>query len=322
MKAVSLAGAPADIRWLTPARAQDGPGLAAWCAGVGPAVLLDGVPEAEPRRTDSLVVVTWNVHVGGGDVMGLVRDLRAGRFTDGQPVESFVLLLQEGYRSGPEVPTAGPEERTADLIAETPPSGERLDVVRAARLLGLHLFYAPSMRNGEGHEDRGNAILSTLPLTGATALELPLEMQRRVVVAGTVNGLTRSGRRWTLRVASVHLAHRSPWSRFADSFGAGRTRQARVVARELVGDAVALGGDLNTWSASEMEDAPWVLRESFPAAAPDPEPTFTVAGVLRKKLDYLMFRLPSAYEAAPVRRIDDQYGSDHYPLISVVHLAS
>ena len=51
------------------------------------------------------------------------------------------------------------------------------------------MLYAPSMRNGEsagGGEDRGNAIVSTLPLADPTVIELPLERQRRVVVAASI----------------------------------------------------------------------------------------------------------------------------------------
>jgi len=316
MNTVSPAGTPAEVAWLTPARPDRSRGLEAWCAAVGPAVL-ERVAATPTERSDSLVVVSWNVHVGGGDLVRLVHDLRAGDLTGGGPVGSFVLLLQEGYRAGPEVPESEPGARSAARIFETLPSGGRPDVVQAARRLNLHLFYAPSMRNGEANEDRGNAILSTLPLDSATAIELPLETQRRVVVVSTIRGLTRSGRSWSLRVASVHLAHRSPWSRIGDSFGAARARQARVVARELAEGAVVVGADLNTWSTSSLEEAPRLLRASLPDAPAEREPTFTVGGFLPRKLDYLMFRVPHA-RVESVRRVDDRYGSDHFPLVGVV----
>ena len=61
-------------------------------------------------------------------------------------------------------------------------SAQPVDVVAFAREAGLSLFYLPSMRNGlgaeDGKEDRGNAILSTLPLTELRALELPFVRQR------------------------------------------------------------------------------------------------------------------------------------------------
>ena len=78
-----------------------------WCAGVGPAVSVSPFDSTLTSATaSSLVVVTWNVHIGSGDIPGLVRDLKAGKFTDGKPVEHFVLMLQEVYRSGADVPVA------------------------------------------------------------------------------------------------------------------------------------------------------------------------------------------------------------------------
>src|SRR6187549_510794 len=42
-----------------------------WCATVGPPVLLASV--AQPTDIKSLMVVTWNVHVGGGQVEDFVK---------------------------------------------------------------------------------------------------------------------------------------------------------------------------------------------------------------------------------------------------------
>ena len=99
---------------------------------------------------DSLYVITWNVHVGGGDLRRLVADLRAGELTGGRPVDSYVLLLQEVHRAGPEVPANPTPDAGASGIASVPPSGERHDVVEAAHSLGLNVLYVPSMRNGDG----------------------------------------------------------------------------------------------------------------------------------------------------------------------------
>src|SRR5690606_22458341 len=124
---------------------------------------------AEP--VDSLVVVTWNVHVGGGDLPRLVADLRAGALTGGARVEAFVLLLQEAHRGGASVPAAPVAGAHGNGIDAAPPSGARLDVVASARALGLNVLYAPSMRNGDGasDEDRGNAILTNLVIRDPAA---------------------------------------------------------------------------------------------------------------------------------------------------------
>src|SRR5439155_4071 len=77
-----------------------------------------------------------------------VTDLRSGRLT-GQPVDSFVLLLQEAYRSGADVPSRA-AGRAAWASAQRPPrtGGTRDDIVTIARRLKLAAFYVPSMRNG------------------------------------------------------------------------------------------------------------------------------------------------------------------------------
>src|SRR6188474_1218808 len=42
-----------------------------WCASVGPPVLIASV--AQPTDVKRLMVVTWNVHVGGGQVEDFVK---------------------------------------------------------------------------------------------------------------------------------------------------------------------------------------------------------------------------------------------------------
>ena len=312
------------VAWTLPASESDAAVLGRWCSGVGP-VAMDAFEGASPEAVDALVLVTWNVHVGGGDLVGFVQDLRSGALT-GAPVESFVLLLQEAYREGSEVPR-DPGPYAMSRIDAQPRSGARIDVVEAARRLGLHLFYAPSMRNGgaaaagANAEDRGNAILSTHPLEDLAAIELPFEVQRRVAVAGTLSATTREGHLWSLRVVSGHLDTRTRWSRALDSFGAARARQAEALLQALEGPAVVLGADLNTWSAGFLEEAVPLLRAGFPQTPEVTGPTFLAAGVLPRRLDHLLFRLPPGYQAR-AWRVDDRYGSDHFPLLAVVRFGA
>jgi endonuclease/exonuclease/phosphatase family metal-dependent hydrolase len=274
---------------------------------------------------DSLAVVSWNTHVGGADIAGLVEDLRGGSLT-GAPVTHFVLLLQEVHRTGSEVPhdTLGNAPRR---IESRPPGGARLDIVETAHRLGLDLYYVPSMANGRAAtagtaEDRGNAILSTLPLGALAAIELPYEAQRRVAVAATVQGTTADGRLWRLRVASVHLDHRSRWSRLLATFGPGRRRQAGALAAALESDGpAAVGGDLNTWSLAPLEGALPLLQRSFPSPMRGSDPTFAAVGGVRWRLDHLLFRLPDG-QPARARRLDDRRGSDHHPLLGWVRFIS
>jgi hypothetical protein len=139
-----------------------------WCAAVGPPVVIRS--NSTSGTGNRLVIVSWNVHVGGGNIQAMVDDLRTRRLSRGQPPESLVLLLQEVYRSGLGVPTRFPPgARVARAVRPGGPA--RIDIVTTARALGLSLFYVPSMRNGPPaatDEDRGSAILSTLPLDDFT----------------------------------------------------------------------------------------------------------------------------------------------------------
>ena len=302
---------------------RDTPIMDDWCAAVGPAVFQGPGITLNPAHSDSLVVVSWNVHVGGGDLVRFVDDLRRGTLTGGAPVESFVLLLQEVHRGGADVPTTAPDGSFARRIDVRPPEGDRMDVVDAAHHLGLHLLYAPSMRNGGpdriGAEDRGNAILSTMTLTGPEAIELPYEVQRRVAVAGTVSGVGSAGTPWSLRVVSAHLDNRSTLTRFWDSFGSGRARQARALAEAVTDEHAIVGADLNSWSAGFLESAVPILLGRFPGTPAGPTGTYKAAGVIPRTLDHLLFRLPTGSEAK-LHRAPTMYGSDHYPLIALLAL--
>jgi endonuclease/exonuclease/phosphatase family metal-dependent hydrolase len=274
-----------------------------------------------------LTIVAWNIHVGGGDVVELVRRLRAGELTNGRAVDHFVLLLQEVHREGGLVPMDAPNNRVPERIAESPPSGERLDVVEIANRVNLDLFYVPSMRNGGPNsgpteEDRGNAILSTLPLHDLTAIDLPMETFRRVAVAATVRGVSINGSEWSLRVCSTHLSTRTGFPRFFESAGVGRLRQTKALLEALPESPAVLGGDFNTWAPGMLEGTTEFIRERFRYPEElDERPTLAVTLLPDRRVDYLFFDLPDGL-TAHYRRLDDLLGSDHYPLLGWVTLSS
>ena len=311
----TVADVTTPVRWLRPEDAEDRADLDAWCAGVGPALVNRPATVSDDAIADSLVVVSWNINVGAGDLAGLVRDLRAGVLTGGQPVAHFVLLLQEVYRDGGQVPAEVPGARTARPLQPPARAGARVDIASAAEALGLAVYYAPSMRNGAPHEtreDRGNAIVSTLPLADLAAIELPFERQRRVAVEATVRGTRSSGEPWSLRVTNAHLDNRAPAKRLWLFATISRVRQARGLLDGMsqTGAAV-LGGDLNTWGGFN-DDAYRTIAERLPIEADDRRTTF--AGLAR--LDHLLFRLPDGWSARSFRL--DRYGSDHHPLLAAI----
>lgn len=316
----SISAAPepaAKVQWVGPEDAEDRADLDAWCAGVGPAYV-DAARSLVNPVADTLAILSWNVNVGAGDLAGLVGDLRAGRLTAGRSIEHFVVLLQEAYREGENVPLDVSGARIAGALQPASRAGARVDIASAAAGLGLHVYYVPSMRNGAPHEtreDRGNAILSTLPLSDLTAIELPFERQRRVAAEATVRGLRTTGEPWTLRVTSAHLDNRAPAKRLWLFATMSRVRQARGLLDGMrPSGAAVLGGDLNTWGGFH-DDAYRTIAARLPIESSDRRATFH--GLAR--LDHLLFRLPDGWSVHTSRL--DKYGSDHHPLLAEVHFA-
>ena len=261
------------------------------------------------------MLVSWNVHVGGGDIAGLYADLQSGRLTDGD-VLPVVLLLQEAFRTDDDIPIWRNGQPAPPRIAPQPPAGRRVPTPDLARRLGLHLVYVPSMRNGSGdipqREDRGSAILSTMALSDPHAIELPFERQRRVAVSARIVGVSEDDDLW---LVNVHLENRTGAVRFWLEAPAARARQARAVVKEFLPDGPAiLGGDLNTWASTEP--AIELLKDVFDTPIVE-DPRDTLPGVGR--IDYLLARLPSGWSLTS-RRLDSRYGSDHFPVLGILTL--
>jgi endonuclease/exonuclease/phosphatase family metal-dependent hydrolase len=326
-----FAAASSGPEWIRPADPAERARLDAWCRAVGPPAILAPAGAETPTGIDSIAVVVWNTNVGAARLRRLLGDLRSGALAGDGPVEHFVLLLQEVHRRGPDVPDPPAESSWARRI-DGRSDEERIDVVELAREEGLHLFYVPSMRNGspgdgEGAEDRGNAVLSTLPLDDLVAIELPVERQRRVAVAATVAGRTSAGIPWKVRFVSAHLENRARWARVYRAFGAAQANQARVLVGGLERlsfvPATVVGGDFNTWLRGGDAGALEALRIRYPSLGVQPEgatrdlPLF-LPGL---RLDHLFLRLPrewsGRYEIMP-----DPYGSDHVPLLGWVRMGT
>jgi endonuclease/exonuclease/phosphatase family metal-dependent hydrolase len=238
-------------------------------------------PVAAPVLPIDLAIVTWNMHIGTGDLPRLVDDLSAGRLTPAVPA-NYLLLLQEVADAGDHDPAVVARDRQLSFVFEP----LRL---RRGRMVG-------------------NAILSTLPLSNARLFELPRERMRRgAIIASIVVG----GRE--LFVTDVHLENRvSLWRGLLFSDGP-RARQARALVDALPAGHGIAGGDLNTWLGPEEP-----ALKTFAARFPD-TPTDLLEPTVRDRLrlDYLFFDVPDGWQ---VRRwsLRDYYGSDHRPVVGVV----
>ena len=300
------------VRWLRISSPTEYTSLERWCAGVGPSLSVEGT-EAPELLTPPFAVVSWNTHVGSGDLDVFIADLRAGRVT-GRPVTDFILLLQEAYRSSSDVPSLDGVS-WASAIFGAGPRASRIEAVRLAGELGMSALYVPSMRNGAPgvtSEDRGNAILSTARLYDAGAIELPLERQRRVSVAATVRIRGGDGSSSSLRLVNTHFTNMVMHHAWILS-ESGRLRQARALAQALPREgALIVGGDLNSWFGYRDAAYRELAQKLSGATTEDRRATF---GPMR--LDHLLFRLPKGWRVN-LRRADRKYGSDHYPLIALI----
>jgi endonuclease/exonuclease/phosphatase family metal-dependent hydrolase len=341
------------ITWYGPADPSDGKSNERWCETVGSAVV-EVLPRASlpnPGPADSIAVVTWNILIGGGDVPLLLEEVLGYQCHPTSPklgvgFSHFVILIQEAHRRSDAIPDV-PESFTFPprIVPESPPEGWP-DIVELARDCGLALFYVPSARNGpetiEGErEDKGNAILSTLPLEDLLAIELPFEAGRKVAVGATIQ--TAVGAR--LRLTSVHLDVASTLYRTFKTANTARLRQATgliealalietgVVTSGIVtvgsgesacGDisgpiATVAAGDFNTWSAGES--AVDQMRLCFPDSPPwDGKPTYGSFPT-----DFIFFRRAAdgraSYMDGSQRRIEKRYGSDHQARIAWLRLS-
>jgi endonuclease/exonuclease/phosphatase family metal-dependent hydrolase len=304
------AGPPslAPITWLSPTHLPDVAAMRNWRAAVGSPIVLPDPTPAVSAATDAVTVVSWNIALDEGNVVQLVRELQATA-----PERPIVLLLQEAFRGGDDVPAAAAHAAFAGHLGRC--DAER-EIDHVARALGFSLYYVPSMRNGMtgAREDRGNAVLSSVPLDDLSAIELPFEHQRRVAVAARIQGRTSRGEPWSLRLVNVHLDNlvgaRYGW--IATEYG--RARQARGLREALAGDEpTILAGDFNTWFGFSDR----VYRETaraFPQTRVD-DARRTFRGLLR--LDHVFYRLMPGWSAS-TRRGDSALGSDHHPLITTV----
>jgi len=312
---------PADavVRWVEPEERRDRDTLARWCDTIGPILVQPLAVQPPAAPIDRLAIVTWNVHVGSGDIADLVARLRRGEFTAGTPIEHFVLLLQEAYRRDPAVPSRVPRgfpapSRIAAAVGRAP------DIANVAKALGVSVFYVPAMRNGIAAidaEDRGNVILSTLDLHDLVVVELPMERQRRTAAVGVVQGLASDRSPWKLRLANVHLDTALAITRGGPF--AARRRQAHALIDALQTPEelpTVLAGDFNTWWGAS-EPALNILRSAFPQT-PRTANVKTWSGPLgiHAQLDYMFIRGP--FEGVQLQRLSGRFGSDHYPLLALV----
>jgi endonuclease/exonuclease/phosphatase family metal-dependent hydrolase len=279
-----------------------------WCQSVGPPVFTSA--PATAGEISRLLILSWNVHVGGAHIEKLIAKIHAQSSEAGT---GLVMLMQETFRGGADVPESYPDDLR--VPASIRPRRPTPDIVALADRLGMSVAYVPSMRNGsatalDAREDRGNAVLSTEPLSDIHAIELPFGKQRRVAIAATVSPRRASGT--PIRVIVTHLD----------------TNGDRVFQAEALGQRIAsfsdmpliVGGDLNSRrgfrdkavaavtrlvdleSCGTGRTSRWPLRLDVPF--------FFLIG----RVDF-MFSTLGAEVTRACQTLRDAYDSDHLPLL-------
>jgi endonuclease/exonuclease/phosphatase family metal-dependent hydrolase len=279
---------PFPIVWVVPDDERQRARLDEYCRAIGPVAVAAG-PAATPP-TDELALVTWTTYLGRGDLDRFFAAFREGAFTT-TPPRAFVLLLQEVYRE---------------------------ELAAFARGNALHAVFAPTRRRAGEDDDRGTAIVSTQPIHGVRIVELPFEKQRRLAVAGVLDGAAADGGPWRLHVTTVHFD--TNVGLFRGGPGAARRRHARAVLDAIADlpSPLVLAGDLNTWWGDD-EPAVKMMRRALPDARPlKARETWRGPLGVGNKLDYVFARGTAA--PVTVERAGDRFGSDHWPLIAVVRL--
>lgn len=303
--------------------------LAGWLENVGCPVAIDGPADPVSRPTPAvLTVLCWNLWIGRGRLADIVARIREGEYAGlgVLPTAPLIILAQEAYRADGSVPERSNGHTPRDAGGR---ARRRYDIVETARTLGMHLRYAPSMRNDGERSDRGNAILSTLPLHDAGVLELPFVLQRRAGVAAAVEVMAGGVNR-RLRMVSAHLDHRGPLGRRWLG-AASRALQTEHLLPMIDDDAIIIGADLNLHRGRRERSWRLFTEAGFTFGVPATVPAWrhTYHPLPRLMLDYLLFRDRNGIVAtATVHRLDedprdrgsDVFGSDHHPLLARVEL--
>jgi endonuclease/exonuclease/phosphatase family metal-dependent hydrolase len=238
-----------------------------------------------PTATDTLRILTWNIHIGRGTdgVLDLERIARV--ILAAHP---DVVALQE---------VDSVTRRTGGADAPR----------RLAELTGYDVRYAKAMDyDGGGY---GVAVLSRMPAAAFRAHPLPADsLHEPRTVAELRARLPRTG--LPLLFLATHLDHT------ADA-ATRRLQAERIVAlfgADSAGVAV-LAGDLNDTPGSA---ALAMLTRRWHDAG-DAAPTFP-AGAPDRKIDYVLYDPPRRARVLSARVIAEPVASDHRPLLVVFEI--
>ncbi|QMW00866.1 endonuclease/exonuclease/phosphatase family protein [Spirosoma foliorum] len=190
-----------------------------------------------------------------------------------------------------------------EVDVNTERSGKGLHQAKElARLTGMHYFFSKAIDHQGG--DYGVAVLSRFPIIDSTRLILPIDPviggETRTIAAITVE--VAKGKK--VIFASTHLDLKEP----------NRLSQSELIIN-LFKDStlpVILAGDFNAQPDSKVIG---LLDQNFTRSCLDCKPTIPVKEPNRV-IDFIMFKPGSTFKSLSTRVIDEQYASDHLPVVA------
>lgn len=196
-----------------------------------------------------------------------------------------------------------------DLVAlqevdvNTERSGKGLNQARElAQLTGMHFFFSKAIDHQGG--DYGVAVLSRFPIIDSTRFILPVDPaiggEIRTIAAITVE-VSKDKK---IIFASTHL----------DLKEQNRLTQSELIVNHFKASdlPMILAGDFNALPDSRVIR---FLDQHFVRTCQDCRPTIPVKNPNRA-IDFVMYKSTNVFKSLSTRVIDEQYASDHLPVIA------
>lgn len=178
-----------------------------------------------------------------------------------------------------------------------------------AKKAGYHSFHFSKAIDYDGG-DYGVMLLSKYPLNEMSTYKLPTDEatkgEQRVLSLATVN--LPGGKR--INFGSTHLD--------AQQESTNRLLQAKEISRitSLINLPIIIAGDFN---ANENSQVIKILDGQFRRTCTNCAPTIPVINP-KNTIDFIMFRPASAFSVLSHKVLQEQYASDHLPVVATLKL--
>lgn len=241
-------------------------------------------PEPAKQKT-KLITMTYNIHHGAPDDSEIVNLNNIAAVIKNANAE--LIALQE-------------------VDVNVPRSGKVNQAEELAKILGMHYYFSKSINYNVG--EYGVAILSKHPLSNARQeiLPMPSTGEQRSVALATVT--LPNGK--TLEFGSTHLDLNVP----------NRAAQAEHLNNlsTILEKPLFIGGDYNAEpNSTEIKK----LQEGFSLSCINGCPLSFPVRSPKKAIDFVIFnkKAATAFNLVSAVSLNNQYASDHLPVVAIFH---